>query len=159
VQLCRKAKSNLPAKPPIDGSYFLLNGFPRRICVLSDAGHDNLIEPVMNIARLVPDTSLSSPAICAPSNALNRAHIEARSEHARGIGRAECLKIELLGVQPCALRHRFAFYELWKGTHKQAAFELGIAEYTVQIHGGHIMRKMEADSLATLVKLTAKFTC
>jgi FixJ family two-component response regulator len=42
---------------------------------------------------------------------------------------------------------------------KQAAFELGIAEYTVQIHRGHIMRKMEADSFATLVKLTAKFTC
>ena len=40
---------------------------------------------------------------------------------------------------------------------KQTAFELGIAEYTVQIHRGHIMRKMEADSFATLVKLTAKF--
>lgn len=42
---------------------------------------------------------------------------------------------------------------------KQVAFDLGIAEYTVQIHRGHIMRKMEADSFATLVKLTAKFTC
>jgi FixJ family two-component response regulator len=42
---------------------------------------------------------------------------------------------------------------------KQVAFELGIAEYTVQIHRGHTMRKMEADSFATLVKLTAKFTC
>jgi FixJ family two-component response regulator len=42
---------------------------------------------------------------------------------------------------------------------KQVAFELGIAEYTVQIHRGHIMRKMEADSFATLVKLTAKFAC
>ena len=41
---------------------------------------------------------------------------------------------------------------------KQAAFELGIAEYTVQIHRGHIMRKMEAESFATLVRLTAKFT-
>jgi FixJ family two-component response regulator len=39
---------------------------------------------------------------------------------------------------------------------KQAAFELGITEYTVQIHRGHIMRKMEADSFATLVKLAAK---
>lgn len=36
---------------------------------------------------------------------------------------------------------------------KQAAFELGITEYTVQIHRGHIMRKMEADSFATLVRL------
>jgi FixJ family two-component response regulator len=42
---------------------------------------------------------------------------------------------------------------------KQVAFDLGIAEYTVQIHRGHIMRKMEADSFAALVKLTAKFTC
>ena len=39
---------------------------------------------------------------------------------------------------------------------KQAAFELGITEYTVQIHRGHIMRKMEADSFASLVKLSAK---
>jgi FixJ family two-component response regulator len=39
---------------------------------------------------------------------------------------------------------------------KQAAFELGITEYTVQIHRGHIMRKMEADSFASLVKLASK---
>jgi FixJ family two-component response regulator len=40
---------------------------------------------------------------------------------------------------------------------KQAGFELGITEYTVQVHRANIMRKMEADSFATLVKLTAKF--
>jgi FixJ family two-component response regulator len=39
---------------------------------------------------------------------------------------------------------------------KQAAGELGITEYTVQIHRRHIMRKMEADSFATLVKLAGK---
>jgi FixJ family two-component response regulator len=39
---------------------------------------------------------------------------------------------------------------------KQAAWKLGITEYTVQIHRGHIMRKMEADSFATLVKLASK---
>jgi FixJ family two-component response regulator len=39
---------------------------------------------------------------------------------------------------------------------KQAAGELGITEYTVQIHRGHIMRKMEADSFATLVKIAGK---
>jgi FixJ family two-component response regulator len=39
---------------------------------------------------------------------------------------------------------------------KQAAWELGITEYTVQIHRGHIMRKMNADSFATLVKLASK---
>jgi FixJ family two-component response regulator len=39
---------------------------------------------------------------------------------------------------------------------KQAASKLGITEYTVQIHRGHIMRKMGADSFATLVKLASK---
>jgi FixJ family two-component response regulator len=39
---------------------------------------------------------------------------------------------------------------------KQAAGELGITEYTVQIHRGHIMRKMGADSFATLVRLAGK---
>jgi FixJ family two-component response regulator len=40
---------------------------------------------------------------------------------------------------------------------KQAGFQLGITEYTVQIHRAHIMRKMEADSFATLVRLAVKF--
>lgn len=35
---------------------------------------------------------------------------------------------------------------------KQAAAGLGITEYTVQVHRGNIMRKMQADSFATLVK-------
>lgn len=39
---------------------------------------------------------------------------------------------------------------------KQAAAMLGITEYTVQVHRGHIMRKMQADSFATLVKQASK---
>jgi FixJ family two-component response regulator len=35
---------------------------------------------------------------------------------------------------------------------KQAASVLGITEYTVQVHRGHIMKKMEADSFAMLIK-------
>jgi FixJ family two-component response regulator len=41
---------------------------------------------------------------------------------------------------------------------KQVAFELGITECTVQLHRGHIMRKMEADSFATLVRMADKLT-
>jgi FixJ family two-component response regulator len=40
---------------------------------------------------------------------------------------------------------------------KQVGCELGITEYTVQIHRAHIMKKMEADSFATLVRLAVKF--
>jgi FixJ family two-component response regulator len=39
---------------------------------------------------------------------------------------------------------------------KQAAADLGITGYTVQIHRGNIMRKMKADSFATLVRLATK---
>jgi FixJ family two-component response regulator len=39
---------------------------------------------------------------------------------------------------------------------KQAAAELGISEYTVQIHRGNIMRKMKADSFASLVRMAGK---
>jgi FixJ family two-component response regulator len=39
---------------------------------------------------------------------------------------------------------------------KQVASKLGIMEYTVQILRGRILRKMEADSFATLVKLASK---
>lgn len=39
---------------------------------------------------------------------------------------------------------------------KQVAAILGITEYTVQIHRGHIMKKMQADSFATLVRQASR---
>jgi FixJ family two-component response regulator len=39
---------------------------------------------------------------------------------------------------------------------KQAAAELGITEYTVQVHRGHIMRKMKARSFAALIRMTER---
>jgi len=68
-------------------------------------------------------------------------------EHARLLARYESLTPREREVLPLLARGLL---------NKQAAFELGITEYTVQIHRGHIMRKMEADSFATLVKLAGK---
>jgi len=39
---------------------------------------------------------------------------------------------------------------------KQIAGELGISEETVKVHRGHLMRKMEADSLAELVRMSER---
>jgi FixJ family two-component response regulator len=41
---------------------------------------------------------------------------------------------------------------------KQAAAQLGITEYTVQVHRGHIMRKMRADSFAALVRMAERLS-
>jgi FixJ family two-component response regulator len=69
------------------------------------------------------------------------------TEHARLVARYESLTPREREVLPLLVKGLL---------NKQAAFELGITEYTVQIHRGHIMRKMEADSFATLVKLAGK---
>jgi FixJ family two-component response regulator len=70
-------------------------------------------------------------------------------EHARLVARYESLTPREREVLPLLVNGLL---------NKQAAFELGITEYTVQIHRGHIMRKMEADSFATLVKLASRLT-
>ena len=77
----------------------------------------------------------------------DRASRQEAGEHAMLVARYESLTPREREVLPLLIRGLL---------NKQAAFELGITEYTVQIHRGHIMRKMEADSFATLVKLAGK---
>jgi FixJ family two-component response regulator len=78
---------------------------------------------------------------------LDRASRQEAVEHAMLIARYESLTPREREVLPLLIQGLL---------NKQAAFELGITEYTVQIHRGHIMRKMQADSFAKLVKLAGR---
>jgi FixJ family two-component response regulator len=85
----------------------------------------------------------------AIENALqqDRANRQEIMEHARLVSRYKSLtprERELLPLLASGLLN------------KQAAFELGITECTVQFHRGHIMRKMEADSFAALVRMAGE---
>jgi FixJ family two-component response regulator len=79
----------------------------------------------------------------------DRSNRQQATEHAGLVARYESLTPREREVLPLLVKGLL---------NKQAAFELGITEYTVQIHRGHIMRKMNADSFATLVKLAGKLS-
>jgi FixJ family two-component response regulator len=70
-------------------------------------------------------------------------------EHAGLLARYECLTPRERELLPLLVRGLL---------NKQVAFELGITEYTVQFHRGHIMRKMQADSFAGLVRMADKLS-
>jgi len=56
-------------------------------------------------------------------------------------------------------REREVFAHVVKGMlNKQIAFKLGISEKTIKVHRGRIMAKMEAESVADLVRMAEKVT-
>jgi FixJ family two-component response regulator len=112
---------------------------PMTVRAMKDGAIDFLTKPV-NAAALV--------------NSIERAVQQYRAN------RQETMEYETFTARYETLtpREREVLVLLIRGLlNKQVAFELGIAEYTAQIHRSHIMRKMEADSFATLVKFASKF--
>jgi FixJ family two-component response regulator len=112
----------------------------------------------------VPSTvrAMKGGAVDFLTKPIDEAVLLAAVEHALEkdrIARCEALEhADLLGrYHSLTPREREVLPLLVSGLlNKQAAWELGITEYTVQIHRGNIMRKMKADSFATLVKLAGK---
>jgi FixJ family two-component response regulator len=79
----------------------------------------------------------------------DRANRQEAIEHAKLVSRYESLTPREREVLPLLASGLL---------NKQVAFDLGITEYTVQLHRGHIMRKMEADSFAGLVRMADKLS-
>jgi FixJ family two-component response regulator len=133
VQKLISAKASMPV--------IFLTGradIPSTVIAIKEGAVDFLTKPVDEEALLA-----------SVERALRQDHENRREavEHARLVARFESL----------TPREREVLLFLARGLlNKQAAFELGITEYTVQIHRGHIMRKMGADSFATLVKQAGK---
>jgi FixJ family two-component response regulator len=87
--------------------------------------------------------------MCAVDAALARAHVLRKAAES-----AATLKTLYQSLTP---REQELLPLLASGLlNKQAAARLGITEYTVQVHRGHIMRKMQANSFAALVRLASK---
>jgi FixJ family two-component response regulator len=113
---------------------------PLAVSAMKEGASDFFTKPVDGAALL------SSVERALQQNLANRREA---LEYARLVARYVCLtprERELLPLLVSGLLN------------KQVAFELGITEYTVQFHRGRIMRKMEADSFAALVRMADKLS-
>jgi FixJ family two-component response regulator len=113
---------------------------PLAVSAMKEGASDFFTKPVDGTSLL------SSVERALQQNLANRRQA---SEHASLIARYESL----------TPREREVLPMLASGLlNKQVAFELGITEYTVQLHRGHIMQKMEASSFAALVRMADKLS-
>jgi FixJ family two-component response regulator len=111
---------------------------PLAVCAMKQGASDFHTKPVNGTSLLNSVARALQQNISSSQEAEERARLTARYESLTPRER------EILPMLASGLLN------------KQVAYELGITEYTVQLHRGHIMRKMEADSFAALVRMADK---
>ncbi|MGO4305864.1 response regulator transcription factor [Cupriavidus sp. RAF12] len=110
------------------------NDVPSTVLAMKSGAVDFLAKPISEDALLR-----------AVDTAIARTHLQRRNA-------AEAAALQAL-YQSLTPREQELLPLLAGGMlNKQAADVLGITEYTVQVHRGHIMKKMQAGSFATLVR-------
>jgi FixJ family two-component response regulator len=130
---------SITAKTPVPVIFITGRGdIPSTVTAMKEGAIDFLTKPVDEAALL---------ASIQKALEQDRTNRREALEHAKLVARYESLTPREREVLPLLVSGLL---------NKQTAFELGITEYTVQIHRGHIMRKMEADSFAGLVNLAAR---
>jgi FixJ family two-component response regulator len=140
--------------PDIDGLEFqeqMADGDHPPIVFIT--GHGDIPSSVRAIKRGAVDF-LAKPF--GESEFIEAINVAVGQDRISRLGRAELAKLQqrLSCLTP---REREVLPLVASGLlNKQAAAELGISEVTLQIHRGRIMRKMEAASLADLVRIAEK---
>jgi FixJ family two-component response regulator len=108
---------------------------PLAVSAMKEGASDFLTKPVDGTSLLGSVKRVLQQNLANRREALEYKHLAARYESLTSRER-ELLPLLVSGL-----------------LNKQAAFEMGITEYTIQVHRGHIMRKMQADSFAGLVRM------
>jgi FixJ family two-component response regulator len=111
---------------------------PKTVQAMKAGAVEFFTKPISNDALL---SAIDNAVRCSEAALSVRVEIDALQERYASLSRRER---EVMGLVVCGLLN------------KQVGFELGISEITVKAHRGQVMRKMNARSLAELVKIAAK---
>jgi FixJ family two-component response regulator len=108
------------------------------VCAMKNGAIDFMIEPFDDNRLLV---------------AVETAFAQDRRRHYERVERSSLLRcwVSLTPREQDVFQYTVAGF-----LNKQAAAELGITENTFQVHRGRVMRKMKADSLADLVRMSTR---